>query len=261
MRWIPGGTFLMGSDDFYPEERPVHRGRVDGFWMDEHPVTVAEFRRFVQATGYVTVGRAAARPGGLPRRRPGAARARLARVPARRAGPVDLRRLPQLVGLRAGRQLAAPGGPGQRRSTAAIATRSTHVAYEDAEAYAAWAGKELPTEAEWEFAARGGLEGAIFAWGDELRPDGQDDGEHLAGRVPVAEPAARRLRGHVAGRHVPAQRLRAVRHGRQRLGVDGRLLHAAHTERAEHAVLRAAQPAGHAGRSYEPATGEPSRAG
>ena len=87
MCWIPGGTFAMGSEDFYPEERPVHRVAVDGFWMDEHPVTEAEFRRFVQATGYVTVRRAAARPGRLPRRRPRAPRARLARLPQHAPAP------------------------------------------------------------------------------------------------------------------------------------------------------------------------------
>ena len=109
-------------------------------------------------------------------------------------GPVRLRRLPQLVGV----PCRVPTGSDPEGPGTTINGRDrhpvVHVAYEDVEAYAAWVGKELPTEAEWEFAARGGLEGAAFAWGDEQFPDGQGDGEHLAGRVPVAEPEARRLR-------------------------------------------------------------------
>ena len=132
MAWIPGGTFRMGSDDFYPEERPVHEVAVDGFWMDDHPVTVAEFRRFVKATGYVTARRAAARRGRVPRRRPGAAGARLARVPAHR-GPGRPRRLPRTGGSWVpGAQWRHPEGPG---STLDGRERHpvTHVAYEDAD--------------------------------------------------------------------------------------------------------------------------------
>ena len=171
MVWIAGGAFLMGANDFYPEERPAHRVAVDGFWLDEHPVTNAEFRRFVKATGHVTVAERPPDPAAYP----GANPALL--VP----GSLVFRRPPRRVGLRDYRAWWAyvpgacwrhPEGPG---STLDGRDRHpvVHVAYEDAEAYAAWAGKALPTEAEWEYAARGGLEGAVFAWGDEFAPKGR----------------------------------------------------------------------------------------
>jgi sulfatase modifying factor 1 len=171
MVWVPGGTFSMGSEDFYPEEAPVHRVTVDGFWIDEHPVTVGEFRRFVKATGYVTV---AERPLD-PAQYPGADPALL--VPGslvfRKArGPVDVRDYRNWWEYVPGACWHRPEGSGSDTYTRGRHP-VVHIAYEDVQAYAAWAGKELPSEAEWEFAARGGLEGATYAWGDEFAPEGR----------------------------------------------------------------------------------------
>jgi sulfatase modifying factor 1 len=169
MAWVPGGTFAMGAEGFYPEEQPVRRVAVDGFWMDEHPVTVGEFRRFVKATDYVTV---AERPID-PAQYPGADPALL--VPGslvfrRTRGPVDLRDYRNWWTYVSGACWRRPEGPGSDTSTRGRHP-VVHVAYEDAEAYATWVGKTLPSEAEWEFAARGGLDGATYAWGDEFAPE------------------------------------------------------------------------------------------
>ncbi len=171
MAWVPGGEFLMGSNDFYPEERPVHPVAVDGFWMDEHPVTVAEFHRFVKETGHVTWAERSPDPADYPDADPELL------VPGSLVfhmtpGPVDLNDYRNWWSWVPGAQWRHPEGPG---STVDDRERHpvTHVGYEDASAYAAWAGKELPTEAEWEFAARGGLEGKVFVWGDEFSPKGK----------------------------------------------------------------------------------------
>ncbi|MGW5364319.1 formylglycine-generating enzyme family protein [Actinopolymorpha pittospori] len=171
MVWVPGGTFAMGSQDFYPEERPVRQVDVDGFWMDEHPVTVAEYRRFVRATGYVTVAERSLDPS----RHPGLDPRLLAQgslVFHKTPGPVDLSDHRSWWSYVPGACWRRPEGAGSSvhgRERHPV----THVAYEDAEAYAIWSGKELPTEAEWEYASRGGLDGAIYAWGDDFSPQGR----------------------------------------------------------------------------------------
>jgi formylglycine-generating enzyme len=171
MAWVPGGTFAMGSADFYPEERPVHRVAVDGFWIDRHPVTISEFRRFVSETGHVTVAERPLDAEDYPDADPELL------VPGSLLfrpsdGPVDLRDWSNWWEYKPGADWSHPEGP-----DSGIAGRQrhpvVHVTPEDAEAYAEWAGKSLPTEAEWERAARGGLEGAVFAWGDEFAPDGR----------------------------------------------------------------------------------------
>ena len=182
MKWIAGATTLMGSEDFYPEERPVHRVVVDGFWMDAHPVTAAEFRQFVRETGYVTVAERALDVDQYPDADPDLL------VPGslvfqKTAGPVSLDDYGNWWEYRPGAYWKRPGGPGT--TTNGLDRHPVvHVAHEDVEAYAAWIGKELPTEAEWEFAARGGLEGAAFAWGDKHFPDGQQMANTWQGEFP-----------------------------------------------------------------------------
>ncbi len=183
MVWVPGGDFLMGSEDFYPEERPVHTAHVGGFWMDAHPVTVAEFRRFVKATGHVTVAEIAPEAADFPDAAadqlvPGS----LVFTPPGR--PVSLDDFRAWWAWVPGAQWRHPEGPGSTLNGRELHP-VTHVAYADALAYASWAGKELPTEPEWEFAARGGLEGAVYAWGDDVTPRGRQMANTWQGDFPL----------------------------------------------------------------------------
>jgi sulfatase modifying factor 1 len=200
--WVPGGSFLMGSEDFYPEERPVREVEVDGFWMTTGPVTVAEFGQFVTATGYVTVAERSLDPGQYPDADPGLLQpGSLVFHPT--GGPVDLRDVSQWWSYRPGAQWRHPEGPG---STVTGRDRHpvTHVTSEDAQAYAAWAGLDLPTEAEWEFAARGGLDGAVFTWGDDFTPHGKVMANTWQGEFPWQNFKPRRWRGTTEIRSFPA---------------------------------------------------------
>jgi formylglycine-generating enzyme required for sulfatase activity len=184
MRLVEGGAFTMGSEAFYPEEAPLRQVRVDSFWIDETSVTNAQFARFVEATGHVTVAEIAPDPKDYPDMLPGMDRAG-SLVFHKTSGPVDMENAGHWWQFTFGACWKNPFGP-ESDLNGLEQHPVVHIAYADAHAYALWAGKELPTEAEFEFAARGGLEGCDYAWGDELAPGGQMMANYWQGLFPFA---------------------------------------------------------------------------
>jgi formylglycine-generating enzyme required for sulfatase activity len=187
MIWITGGAIRMGSDRHYVEEAPAHRVIMDGFWMDATPVTHCQFAAFVDATGHITLAERKPEPGDYPGAPPHMLRAgSLVFNPTPR--PVSLEDWSQWWSFKFGADWRHPLGPGS--SIKGLDDPPVvHVAYPDALAYARWAGKSLPTEAQWEYAARGGLEGAEFAWGDELTPGGRHMANTWQGAFPFENTA------------------------------------------------------------------------
>ncbi len=183
MVFIPAGIFLMGSDRHYAEEAPRHRVFVDGFWIDRTPITNRQFKEFVDATGHVTEAQIVPDVDGNP----GASTETFC------AGSLVFSPLPHITDLRdrtqwwsflRGADWRHPYGPASNID-GLDEYPVVHVSYSDAAAYARWAGKDLPTEAEWEFAARGGLEGEDFAWGNTLTPHGRHMANIWQGNFPV----------------------------------------------------------------------------
>jgi formylglycine-generating enzyme len=182
MLWIPGGVFWMGSDHHYPEEAPAHQVSVNGLWMDIHTVTNREFARFVEATGHVTLAERPADPNDYPGGKPEllAPSSVVFSKPRQR---VELDNHYNWWAYVRGANWRHPRGPAS--SLKGLGDHPVvHIAFEDAEAYARWLGKELPTEAEWEIAARGGLDGAEYVWGDEFTPGGVHLANTFQGQFP-----------------------------------------------------------------------------
>jgi len=182
MKWVPGGTFAMGSETHYPEEKPAGPVSVDGFWMDETTVTNRQFGEFVNATGYLTVAEKAPDPAMYP----GADPALL--VPGsitfdQPRRPVDMNNPMGWWAWTPGASWRHPWGP-QSNLDGKEDHPVTQVAFQDADAYARWAGKSLPTEAQWERAGRGGLDGQEFAWGEGIAPGGVERMNRWIGEFP-----------------------------------------------------------------------------
>jgi sulfatase modifying factor 1 len=182
LAWIPDQTATLGSDSHYPEEMPAYEVRVAGFWIQQHQVTNMQFGEFVDATGYVTVAERPLNPADFPdapaeNLQPGSM------VFTRTDGPVNLRHINLWWTWTPGASWRHPVGP-----LSSVAKRAdhpvVHVAYEDAQAYATWAGRALPTEAEWETAARGGLGQATYTWGEEPEQHGQRLANYWHGEFP-----------------------------------------------------------------------------
>jgi formylglycine-generating enzyme len=179
---IPGGTFRMGSDTHYPEEAPVHRVTVDGFWIDRTPVTNRQFKAFVKATGHKTFAEILPDPKDYPGALPHMLYAgSLVFTPAQNV--TNLRDWSQWWQFMKAADWRHPYGPKSNINTSDNHP-VVHVSFADAQAYATWAGKDLPTEAEWEYAARGGLDGAEYAWGDEFTPGGTHMANTWQGEFP-----------------------------------------------------------------------------
>ena len=185
MKWIAGSDLLMGSEEFYPEERPVRTIAVDGFWMDVSPVTNASFERFIRETGYVTVAEKFPSPEDYPGIDPALL------VPG---SLVFKSPEPETVVNHPGDWwFYVPGACWHKPdgihalSQADAGKPVVQVCYEDALAYAAWSGKSLPTEAEWELAARGGLRGKDYAWGDAFIPEGKRLANTWEGNFPFKD--------------------------------------------------------------------------
>ena len=190
---VPAGRFRMGSVGFYPEESPVREVEVDGFAIDRGPVTVAEFARFSDETGYVTVAERPPNPEDYPDADPSLLVAGSA-VFHPTPHPVPLNDPSRWWTYVPGADWRHPWGPHSENSEREQHP-VTHIAYEDAEAFANWAGKQLPTEAEWEYAARGGLDAATFAWGNDLRPNGELMANFWQGDFPWQNTGAKGWRG------------------------------------------------------------------